>query len=169
MADAAADAADAPKKSSKLPLILGVVLALAGGGGGFYAVQSGLLSFDGNQAETGHDSEASSGHDTGHDPMPDIAFIEMEPIIISLVDERMASHLRFRAQLEVEAEYKREVEQVMPRIIDVMNGYLRALQPEDFRDPLALTRLRSQMLRRVQIVTGKGRTLDILVMEFVLN
>ena len=33
----------APAKPSKLPLIIGVVLALAGAGGGFFAVSSGLL------------------------------------------------------------------------------------------------------------------------------
>ena len=32
-----------PKKSSKLPMIIGLVLAIAGGGGGFYAVYSGML------------------------------------------------------------------------------------------------------------------------------
>jgi len=32
-----------------------------------------------------------------------------------------------------------------------------------------LLRLRSQMLRRVQVVTGEGRVRDLLIMEFVLN
>lgn len=32
-----------PTKKSKLPLIIGLVLALVGGGGGFFAVYSGML------------------------------------------------------------------------------------------------------------------------------
>lgn len=34
---------EAPKKRSKLPLIIGLVLMIALGGGGFYAVYSGLI------------------------------------------------------------------------------------------------------------------------------
>jgi flagellar FliL protein len=34
---------------------------------------------------------------------------------------------------------------------------------------MALTRLRGQMLRRVQIVVGKDRVRDLLIMDFVLN
>ena len=50
MAEANDEALEAPVKKSKLPLILGLVLALAGGGGGFAAVSSGLLPIGGAQA-----------------------------------------------------------------------------------------------------------------------
>ena len=62
-----------------------------------------------------------------------------------------------------------EVETVLPRVTDVLNSYLRALELDDLRDPLALTRLRAQMLRRIQVVVGKERVRDLLIMEFVLN
>ena len=57
----------------------------------------------------------------------------------------------------------------MPRIVDVMNGYLRALDAAELENPAALVRLRAQMLRRIQIVTGEGRVRDLLITEFVLN
>jgi flagellar FliL protein len=57
----------------------------------------------------------------------------------------------------------------MPRIVDVLNTYLRALSLADMEERAALLRLRAQMLRRVQIVAGAGRINDLLVMEFVLN
>ena len=57
----------------------------------------------------------------------------------------------------------------MPRVLDVLNSYLRAVEVSDLEDPSALVRLRAQMLRRVQIVTGEGRVRDLLVTEFVLN
>jgi flagellar FliL protein len=50
-----------------------------------------------------------------------------------------------------------------------LNGYLRALEAGDLEDRSALTRLRGQMLRRVKMVTGRGRVNDLLIMEFVLN
>jgi flagellar FliL protein len=62
-----------------------------------------------------------------------------------------------------------EVTGLVPRILDVLNGYLRALDVAELEDPDALVRLRSQMLRRIQIVTGEGRVRDLLVTEFVLE
>jgi flagellar FliL protein len=51
----------------------------------------------------------------------------------------------------------------------VLNGYLRAVETSDLENPAALVRLKAQMLRRIQIVTGEGRVRDLLVSEFVLN
>ena len=65
--------------------------------------------------------------------------------------------------------YAAEVTLLLPRIVDVMNGYLRALDPKVMEDPAALVRIRAQMLRRIQIVTGEGRVRDLLITEFVLN
>jgi len=166
MADATADEEKARPKPSGLWLIAGIFLAIAGGAGGFYAVRAGLLP--GNpgrgesQAETPTDPPAQGDVSTP-------VFVAMEPMIISLGEDGNARHLKFRADFEVAPEHRQEVEQMMPRIIDVLNGYLRALKPSDLSDPMALTRLRAQMLRRVRIVAGKGRVRDLLIMEFVLN
>ncbi len=158
------------KKPSKLPMIIGLVLALAGGGGGFFAVQSGLLG--GTKESAAHDS-ASEAHaeEEGVEtaPLPDVSFIEVPPLVISLGPRAQASHLRFRASLEVPKEYTVEVEGILPRVQDVLNSYLRALEPRDLEAPGALIKLRGQMLRRVKLVAGEGRVRDLLVLEFVLN
>ncbi len=145
------------KKRSKLPLILGLVGALVGGGGGFYAVQSGLLL----PAKTAATAQVGA--------MPDVVFVPVEPLVVSLGPEARSRHLRFAAQLEVDRALQSDVATLMPRIVDVLNGYLRAVEVREFEDPGALVRLRAQMLRRVQIVTGEGRVRDLLVTEFVLN
>lgn len=178
MADTTADmipGEEAPeKKGSKLPLIIGLVLALAGGGGGFFAVQSGLLPFGKSSAPTEEEYQG----DMANTPAPleskatdisDIAFVPVEPIHLSLGQGKNAAQLRFRAQLEVSADYQSDVEKLLPRVTDVLNSYLRALEVSDLQDSLALTRLRAQMLRRINIVTGQGRVRDLLIMEFVLN
>lgn len=149
------------KKRSKLPLVLGVVLALALGGGGFYAVYSGMILGQGDQQLTGEETNPA--------PLPDIAFLPMEPLVVSLGATASARHLRFAGQLEVEKQHQAEVALLMPRVLDVLNGYLRALDVAELEDRTALFRLRSQMLRRIQIVTGEGRVRDLLVTEFVLN
>jgi flagellar FliL protein len=50
-----------------------------------------------------------------------------------------------------------------------MNGYLRAIDPAELDEPATLLRIRAQLLRRIQLVTGDGRVRDLLVTEFVLN
>ena len=152
--------AEPKKKKSKLPLILGLVLALVLGGGGFYSTWSGML-FGAPEAE--HAEEEKPG------PLPDIAFVPVETVVISLGQGGEASHLKFTSQLEVAKSYADEVTVLMPRILDVLNSYLRAVAITDLEDPTAMARLRAQMLRRVQIVTGEGRVRDLLVTEFVLN
>ena len=148
------------KKKSKLPLLIGLVLALAGGGGGFYATYSGLLMGKG---------DGGSGHGATAAALPDIAFVPVDPMIISLGSSGQSSHLRFTAQLEVPAASVAEVTLLLPRIMDVLNGYLRAVDVAEIEDPGALVRMRAQMLRRVQIVSGEGRVRDLLVTEFVVN
>jgi flagellar FliL protein len=149
---------DTPKTRSKMPLILGFVLAIFGG---FMAVQMGLIggSLDDVQEEVVVVAE----------DLPDLAFVPMETLVINLPEHVQARHLLFTAQLEVEPAYAQEVTDLMPRIVDVLNGYLRAVRVAELEDPTALIRLRAQMLRRVQVVVGDGRVKDILIMEFVLN
>jgi flagellar FliL protein len=153
-----------PPKKSKMPLIIGLVLALAGGGGGFYATWSGMILGGNNAAE-----KASKETSEIIDPFGDIAFVEVEPMTISLDSQPERRLLRFRAQLEVPKIHEEDVIKLLPRVVDVLNSYLRALEVADLEDQTALTRLRAQMLRRVQVVTGAGRVNDFLIMEFVLT
>lgn len=149
-----------PKKKSKLPLIIGLVLCLVLGGGSFFAVYSGLILAPTANAPVGEDHASD---------IPDIAFVPLEPVTITLGEVSANIHLRFAAQLEVESAKQDEVTLLIPRILDVLNGYLRAVEVSELGDPNALVRLRSQMLRRIQIVTGEGRVRDLLITEFVLN
>ncbi|WP_373636859.1 flagellar basal body-associated protein FliL [Yoonia sp. BS5-3] len=160
-----ADSPDpAPKKGSKMPLIIGLVLALVGGGGGFFAVQSGLIG--GSESV----EEVADEHNTGSvEPPEALAFVAIDPLVISLPSSGGRDHLRFAAQLEVTPDYVAEVEAIKPRIVDVLNGYLRAVELSELEDPTALIKLRSHMLRRVQVVAGEGRIKDLLIMEFVLS
>jgi flagellar FliL protein len=166
-----AEAEPAPKKG-KLGLILGLVGALALGGGGFYAVYAGLLDPSALAGGGGHDAggHGSDGHGGAEvAALADVAFVPMEPIMISLPPGGAARHLRFSGQLEVAPENAATVAALMPRVLDVLNTYLRAVQARDIEDPAALARLRAQMLRRIQVVTGDGQVRDLLITEFVLN
>ena len=154
-------AEEAPLKKSKLPLLIGLVLMLALGGGGFYAVYSGMI--------LGAGEEEAAAHETSAEPLPEIAFVPIEPLVVSLGPQAGGRFLHFTSQLEVNKAHEADVVLLLPRILDVLNGYLRAVETGELEDPAALVRLRAQMLRRVQIVTGEGRVRDLLVTEFVIN
>lgn len=153
-----------PKKKSKLPLILGVVFAILGGAGGYLAVKMGMI---GGQGAVEEHAEEMPGDMLA--PLAPIAFVALDPLIINMPNQSGRQFLRFTAQLEVDPVHLVEVEAIKPRIVDVLNGYLRAVELADLEDPTVLLRLRAQMLRRVQVVTGEGRVRDLLIMEFVLN
>lgn len=160
MATAEATIEEMPKKRSKRPLLIGLMLALVLGGGGFYATFSGLILGGG---EDHAEEEKAPG------PLMGIAFVPLETIVISLGPDSGSEHLRFTAQLEVVDTAAADVTTLTPRILDVINSYLRAIDTASIEDPYAMARLRSQMLRRIQVVTGDGRVRDLLITEFVLN
>ncbi|MDE9449704.1 flagellar basal body-associated FliL family protein [Aliiroseovarius sp. Z3] len=158
-----ADVAGAPTdKKSRLGAILGLILAIALGGGGFFTTYSGLIG--GPKAEKDAPDQAGPVVD-----LPAVAFVELDPLVVSLGSSGDSRHLRFRGSLEVVPGHEPDVSHVLPRVIDVLNAYLRAVDVAMLEDPTALIELRAQMLRRVQLVTGEGRVRDLLILEFVLN
>jgi flagellar FliL protein len=150
-------AGEAPRGKKKL-IVVSLLLALAGAGGGYAASVAGLLPF-GPAVQSGGDPEL----------VRNTVFVPVDPIVVSLGSTGRNRHLSFRAQLEVPAEATAEVTGVMPRIVDILNSYLRAVDVREFDSPHGLVRMRAQMLRRVQIIVGETKVNDLLVMEFVLN
>lgn len=170
MTEAAAPQEAAPKKKSRKPLLLALIVAVAGGGGAFYATYSGLLGGSDTTADAGGHGDDPHAQGEDHDSsLSQVAFVPVTPLIISLGEESTSRHLRMTAQLEVGPSFVNEVTHLMPRILDIQNGYLRAIEVAELDDPAALVRIRSQLLRRIQIVTGEGRVRDLLITEFVLN
>lgn len=158
-AEADLDGTQVPKPSRGKGLIAGGILGITLGVGGFYAARSGMIPLGETQADDSSTPEMSA--------LSDIAFIPMDPILISL--GAGGRTLRFQGQVEVGRSHLDDVKMLMPRIVDVLNAYLRAVEPAELEDPGGLTRLRAQMLRRAQVVTGEGRVRDLLIMEFVFS
>jgi flagellar protein FliL len=161
MAESETENGARPKNSMKMPAIIGLALAIVGGGGGFHAARSGLILAPESVAVDAAPGEMRTP--------AEVAYVPVEPLVISLGDGLSGRHLRFRAELEVVPAHRPEVERLMPRIVDVLNSYLRALKLEDVTDSSALMHLRAQMLRRLQVVTGGEGINDLLIMEFILN
>lgn len=151
--------------SGKKGLVIGLALALCAAGGGFYAASSGLIfGSDGEAVTADGESVPADG-----DAVADIAFVPIDPITVSLGSGARAQHLRFRGELEVPPSEAANVEKLLPRIVDVLNGYLRAVEPATLQQADILPRLRAQMVRRVRLVVGEHRVNDLLIMEFILK
>jgi flagellar FliL protein len=141
---------------------MSVVLLLIGGGLGYLAVSLGFIPFGNTHSDSGASHKGDS-------TLPEVAFVSIPTLIVTLPPGAKNTHLRFSAQIEVSSEYQSDVEFLMPRIQDLMNGYLRALSAEDIERPGALFEIRLQLFRRVVMVVGLGKANGLLVTEFILN
>ena len=148
--DAASDAAnDTAASKGKSKLLLGAcVLALLAGGGGFYAVYAGLLvlPFLG-QPEAGPGTSAADkgGGDEEYAQATGLfepgAYVELDPLIISLGQQSRSSLLQVTLTVEVRPGREAEVEAVKPRVVDILNGFLRAVDEREFELPRSMERL----------------------------
>ena len=161
MVDSKTDPEVFQKPSYKPLLIISFILSLALGFGAFYTIQYLYPS----NAESTHESPVTNQtYDSD-----DFAFVPLDTIIISFGKGAEKSHLRLRAQLEVPSSQQHKVEQLTPRVTDVLNTFLSALELAELEQPAALSLLRAKMLRRVKIVLGEPAVNDLLILEFVLN
>ena len=99
----------------------------------------------------------------------DIVYVNLEPLIISLGPNANAEYLKITVSLETSKDHAKAAEHLQPHFRDVLNMYLRAVDEKDLVEPFAMTRLRAQMLRRMQTVASSDIVSDILITDFVLN
>lgn len=171
-----------PGKGGSKMVLMSVVLAVLLGGGGFYAVYDGLIPLGGHAppqhradstgggksgADANGDRDAGDGWATRRNETP--AFVALQPFVISLGATDSSRHLRVSLTIEVAPGAEDGVRSAIPRINDVLNTYLRAVDQRDFEVPRAMMRLRAHMLRRVRLVSPPDSVRDLLFQEFVLN
>lgn len=98
-----------------------------------------------------------------------LEFIRLEPLMISLGGDAAGQNLRFEGFLEVPSSETENVTTLMPRVMDALNTYLRAVEYQDISEPSALLKIRLQMLKRVQFVVGDDAVTDLLVSKFLVT
>jgi len=169
MTEATTPTDNAPAKKGKKTVFFGLFGALALGAVGFFVTYSGIFPATKSDSKPVVDSHGAP-IELAHMPASsNVVFVALDPLVISLGRYASSRHLRFRAHLEVESEFVDEVSHLAPRVLDVLNTYLRAIAENELEDPASMNRLRAQMLRRVQVVVGTGKVRDLLITEFVLN
>ena len=120
--------------------------------------------------ESGHGekkAKQSSGH--GDKGKNEFVFVPMDPLVVTLGPEAEAKYLKITINLETEKGNEADVAGLMPKLRDVLNGYLRALDEADLAEPSNMSRIRAQMLRRLQLVAPDAGISNVLITDFVLT
>ena len=99
----------------------------------------------------------------------DMAFVNLEPLVVTLGPTATSEYLKISVSLETTKDNAKKIEHLKPKFRDVLNTYLRAVNENDLVDPTAMTRLRAQLLRRLQLVAPSEAVSDVLITDFVLN
>ena len=162
MSDSKADEAEAkPAKGSKLKLMIVLIVIIGVGAGAGFAGYSGLIDLDSLMGGGGADHAA--------DPTEDTEFVALPELIIPLREGAKARNLRAVLHIEVVAGAGERVKMLEPRVLDVLNTFLRAVEERDLESPESFARIHAQMLRRVKLVAGEHDVRDVLVGEFVMQ
>ena len=164
-----AEGEEPPKKSGAGKLIVLIVLPLlllGGGGAGLFAsgMLDSLLGLDVAMEEELAEVEEETG------PTPGF-FYELPDMVVNLNSgRRRQNFLKLSVSLELGTEQDVvAVEQVLPRIIDNFQVYLRELRIEDLRGSAGLYRLREELLRRVSAAAAPADVRDVLFREMLVQ
>ncbi|NOX94788.1 MAG: flagellar basal body-associated FliL family protein [Alphaproteobacteria bacterium] len=163
------DGEDTPtKKASPIKAILSSL----GIAGLLAAVSAGIIFMspfgnDGGACEA--DGSVMAQHEKKTRSYEDVEFVNLETLVVSLGPNAQAQYLKISVSVETTKDQLEAVKHLEPRFRDVLNSYLRAVDEKDLVEPFAMTRLRAQMLRRMQTVASSEIVLDVLITDFVLN
>lgn len=183
----------APKKK-KLPLLFIVVpvaLVVLGGGGGaaFFMMQPKAAAAEdgghGAEKKGGHDKKAekkSGGHGAAAAPTdgslgviaegPDgVTFFTLPDIVVNIqAADGRPTHLKLKLTLEMhDAHVAEQLQAEMPRMLDMFQGFLRELRPEDLAGNAGTFQLRAEILRRVNLIAAPGEVDAVLIEEMLVN
>jgi flagellar protein FliL len=179
MAASSEAAAPPPKKGKgKLLLLGGIGLVLLLGGGGAAAYFMGLLGggapaeAHGGHAAGADDAHAAAGgeHGEGQGGVG-VAFVDMPDLIVNLQSESpRLRYLKLRLSLEVaDAPAAEAVKQLMPRVMDSFQLYLRALTLEDVQGATGMQRLKEELTARVNLAVRPRSVNTVLLKEMLVQ
>jgi flagellar FliL protein len=156
------------KKSSVKKLLIFVLLPiLLLGGTAAGLVVTGIFNpFGGEEAaEHGHEKKAAAP-----DPA-NITFYDMPDLLVNLNGSgKRVSFLKMRVSLELaDAKDQPAIQKLAPRVIDSFQVYLRELRAEDLRGSAGITRLKEELLRRVNAAVEPVKVRDVLFREMLVQ
>jgi flagellar FliL protein len=170
-----ADEASGRKGKMKLLLFGGPALVVLLGGGAGAAWFTGLLG-GGAATESPHEVTTGDGHaaEDGHgdaEARPAVVFVDIPDLLVNLrSDSPKLRYLKLRLSLEVAGEQTAEgVRQLMPRVMDSFQLYLRALSLEDVQGAAGMQRLKEELGARVNLAVAPARVASVLLKEMLVQ
>lgn len=156
-------------KAKKIALFVIVpFLILAGIGVGLYA--TGMLDglMGGDKKEEVADAKGKKNNEKINF---EAVFLPMPDIVVNLkTEDNQTRFLRLRVQLELETEeQKAAVEQVMPRVVDQFQTYLREMRVKDLKGSAGIYRLQKELIARVNTAAYPVEVKDVLFQEMLIQ
>jgi flagellar FliL protein len=184
-----------PGGKKKLVLILLPLLLAGAGAGGWFSGMIPKLLGKTDPAETaephGHDpaKEAAKDHGGEHAAHADKAehpahgdkkeaaattgpvFMDLPDIVANLnTGGRRAAFVKLKAKLELsKPEDQATLTAAMPRVLDLFQGYLREMRPEELRGSAGTYRLREELLARTNLAAPPARVAAVLFTEMIVQ
>jgi len=141
-------------------IVLPLLVVIAGGGAGVYF--SGILGSKEPAPE-----EAKKEAEAQHTAI----FFDVPDLLVNLnTSGKRTSFLKLKVALELgKADDQKILEQVLPRVVDNFQVYLRELRAEDLRGSAGLYRLREDLLSRAQTAAAPAEVKDVLFKEMLIQ
>jgi len=161
-----------------------LVLALGGGGAAFFLLQPKpeAASEKDKKGEHAKKKEEKKGEKKGEgkDDKPLIAvkegpegviFATLPNVVVNMqTADGRPTFLKLKLTLEVPDEETAEaLEPAMPRMQDMFQTFLRELRPEDLQGSQGSYQLRTEILRRVNLVIAPAKVNAVLIEEMLIN
>ena len=165
------DGADAPEdggsKRKKLILFIVLPLLLLIGVGVGVAVMLGLFS---SEPPANVDEEQTQVEEVVA-PTVQTTFFEIPDLIVNLnTSGRKSVFLKIKISLEIADPADIDtVNQLLPRVVDNFQVYLRELRVQDLQGSAGMYRLHEELLRRVNIVVRPAKVKDVLFKEMLVQ
>jgi|TARA_R110000803_G_scaffold27249_3_gene63827 flagellar FliL protein len=162
------------RSKKMLVVVILIVLLLLGGAAAAYF--TGLLQpvidmlSGGDSAPTEEVISESSIEEAPGVP-ENVGFVDLPEILVNLnAGGGKQSYLKIRVSLEVaDQAMLPQVEEMMPRIVDNFQVYLRELRPEDLSGSEGMFRLREELLIRVSAAAKPAKINDVLFKEMLVQ
>ena len=161
---------------SKKMLIVVILLVLLLLGGAAAAYFTGLLQpvihmLTGGGGEQTEEVITEDSIEDAPGVPENVGFVDLPEILVNLnTGGGKQSYLKIRVSLEVaDQAMLPQVEQMMPRIVDNFQVYLRELRPEDLSGSEGMFRLREELLIRVSAAAKPAKINDVLFKEMLVQ
>jgi flagellar FliL protein len=185
---------DTPPKK-KIPLLFiiipAAVLVLAGGGAGAFF----MMQPKAEAAEGGHGEEAAGGHGApkkaekggGHGGGSEegaatgagviaegpngVTFYTLPDMLVNIQSTSgRPTFLKLKLTLEMkDYSLATKLQSEAPRLQDMFQGFLRELRPEDLAGSAGSYQLRTEILRRVNLIAAPGKVDAVLIEEMLIQ